>query len=184
MTIQNVPAWSERLDVEIAVPGVGTVHGDIAWGGNWFFLAHLEGIDISLANLAELNRVSQAIRGALDEAGVIPVEDRELIHVEIFGPPSRSDADSRNFVLCPGGEYDRSPCGTGTSAKLAVLLARGELEIGQEWRQESVTGSLFRTWLERQGEDLIPHIRGQAWVTGRTTLLFDPADELRSGISG
>ena len=188
VTIQNVPAWSERLDVEIEVPGLGTVRGDIAWGGNWFFLASLEGalskdLDISLGNLDELNRVTQGIRSALDESDLIPVADRELIHVEIFGPPRRDDADSRNFVLCPGGEYDRSPCGTGTSAKLAVLLERGEIEIGQRWRQESVTGSLFTTWLERQDGDLIPHIRGRAWVTGHSSLLFDSTDDLRSGIS-
>ncbi len=183
VTIQNVASWSERLDVEIGVPGVGQVRGDIAWGGNWFFLAHLDEIEISLANLSELERVTQAIRSTLDAEDLIPVEDRELIHVELFGPPQRSDADSRNFVLCPGGEYDRSPCGTGTSAKLAVLYERGELDLGEPWRQESVTGSLFTAWLEERDGDLIPYIRGRAWVTGRNTLLFDPTDELRSGIS-
>lgn len=183
VTIQNVPARVEKLDVEIDVPGIGPVLGDIAWGGNWFFLAHLEGIDISLSNLGELNRVTQAIRSTLDESGLIPVEDRELIHIEIFGPPDRADADSKNFVLCPGGEYDRSPCGTGTSAKLAVLLERGEIDIEQEWRQESVTGSLFTTWLTQEGDDLIPNICGRAWVTGRNKLLFDPSDELRTGIN-
>ena len=183
VTIESVPAWSERLDVEIEVPGVGPVTGDIAWGGNWFFLAHLERVDIALSNLDELNRITQGIRSAIDQAGLIPVEDRKLIHVEIFGPPSRADADSRNFVLCPGGEYDRSPCGTGTSAKLAVLVERGELEIGQPWRQESITGTVFTCWLERRNGDLIPHIRGRAWVTGRSTLFFDPTDEFRAGIS-
>ncbi len=183
VTIQNVASWSERLDVEIGVPGVGQVRGDIAWGGNWFFLTHLDDVEISLANLSELERVTQAIRSTLDAEELIPVEDRELIHVELFGPPRRSDADSRNFVLCPGGEYDRSPCGTGTSAKLAVLYERGELEIGEPWRQESVTGSLFTTWLEERDGELIPNIRGRAWITSRNTLVFDPTDELRSGIA-
>jgi 4-hydroxyproline epimerase len=183
VTIQNVPAWSDRLDVEIGVPGVGQVCGDIAWGGNWFFLAELETVEISLRNLPELMRVTRAIRATLDAEGLIPVDDRELIHVELFGPPEHHDADSRNFVLCPGGEYDRSPCGTGTSAKLAVLYERGQLELGDIWRQESVTGSLFTCWLEERDGDLIPNIRGRAWVTGRTTLLFDPTDELRAGIA-
>jgi proline racemase len=111
----------------------------------------------------------------------MPTDERELIHVEIYGPPARADADSKNFVLCPGCEYDRSPCGTGTSAKMATLHARGQLAIGERWRQESVTGSLFTCWLSEENGALIPHIRGGAHVTGRTTLLFDPADELRGG---
>jgi 4-hydroxyproline epimerase len=183
VTIENVPCWSESLDVEIGVPGLGQVSGDIAWGGNWFFLAHLDDLEISLDNLAELERITQAIRTTLDKEDLIPVEDRELIHVELFGPPTRKDADSRNFVLCPGGEYDRSPCGTGTSAKLAVLYERGEIELGEPWRQESVTGSLFTAWLEERDGELVPFIQGRAWITGRTTLLFDPTDELRAGIS-
>ncbi len=183
VTIQNVPSWSERLDVEIGVPGVGQVRGDIAWGGNWFFLAHLEDVEISLRNLRELERITLAIRQVLDEEDLIPVDDRELIHVEIFGPPSRPDADSRNFVLCPGGEYDRSPCGTGTSAKLAVLYERGEIDLGETWRQESVTGSLFTCWLEERDGDLLPYARGRAWVTARSTLILDPGDELRFGIA-
>ena len=182
VTIQNVPAWSERLDVEIGVPGVGQVRGDIAWGGNWFFLAHLEDVEISLGNLRELERVTRAIRDVLHAEDLVPIDGRELLHVETFGPPSRRDADSRNFVLCPGGEYDRSPCGTGTSAKLAVLYERGEIDLGDVWRQESVTGSLFTCWLEEQDGDLVPYARGRAWVTARSTLILDPSDELRWGI--
>lgn len=184
VTIENVPARCERLDVELSVPGVGPIRGDVAWGGNWFFLAHITGIDLGLGNLEALTALTKKIRRAVDEAALVPVTDRELIHVEIFGSPTRPEADSKNFVLCPGGDYDRSPCGTGVSAKLAVMLERGEIELGERWRQESITGSLFTCWLERRGEDLVPFVRGRAWVTARSTLLFDPDDELASGISG
>lgn len=182
VTFENVPAWCERLDVELSVPGVGPIRGDIAWGGNWFFLAHITGIDLGLGNLEALTALTKKIRAAVGEAGLVPVTDRELIHVEIFGPPTRGDADSRNFVLCPGGDYDRSPCGTGVSAKLAVLFERGEIELDQRWRQESITGSLFTCWLERRGDQLVPFVRGRAWVTGHATLLFDPDDPLAGGI--
>ena len=95
------------------------------------------------------------------------------------------DADARNFVLCSGGEYDRSPCGTGTSAVMAVLHARGSLAFEQQWRQESITGSRFIGWLTPGGDgELIPHIRGRAFVTGDSTLRFDPADPFRLGIGG
>jgi proline racemase len=181
VTIQNVPAYVEALDVKVTVPGIGLVTGDIAWGGNWFFEAHLDGYEIALSNLDQLQAVTQAIRGALFEAKLMPTDERELIHVEIYGPPNRPDADSKNFVLCPGCEYDRSPCGTGTSAKMATLHARGQLQIGERWRQESITGSLFTCWLSEESGALIPHIRGEAHVTGRATLLFDPADDLRGG---
>jgi len=183
VTIQNVPAYTQELDVAVEVPGIGRVTGDIAWGGNWFFMAHLEGYEISMANLTELTTVTQAIRGALFETGLMPIDERDLIHVELYGPPLRSDANSKNFVLCPGCEYDRSPCGTGTSAKMAVLYDRGQLEIGEIWGQESITGSLFTCWLTEENGALIPHIRGEAHVTGRATLLFDPADDLRGGFS-
>jgi 4-hydroxyproline epimerase len=183
VTVQNVPAYTERLDVTVDVPGIGPVSGDIAWGGNWFFMAHLDRYEIDLSNLEELLDVTQAIRGALDEAKLMPTDERNLIHIELYGPPTRPDADSKNFVLCPGHEYDRSPCGTGTSGKMAVLHDRGELAIGEMWRQESITGSLFTCWLTRENEQLVPHIRGEAHVTGRGTLIFDPADELRGGFS-
>ena len=183
VTVQNVPAYTEALDVAVEVPGIGTVSGDIAWGGNWFFMAHLDRYEIAISNLEELLSVTQAIRGALDAAGLMPTDERNLIHVELYGPPTRPDADSKNFVLCPGHEYDRSPCGTGTSGKMAVLHDRGELAIGEMWRQESITGSLFTCWLSREDDQLIPHIRGEAHVTATSTLLFDSDDELRGGFS-
>jgi proline racemase len=143
VTIENVPSYCHRRDVTVEVPGLGPVEGDVAYGGNWFFLAHLDSERLELANLERLRTVTLAIQRALRDQGITGAAGAEIDHVEIFGPPTRPDADSKNYVLCPGGEYDRSPCGTGTSAKMATLHARGELAVGQRWRQESITGSLF-----------------------------------------
>lgn len=182
VTIVNVPARCHARDVEIDVPGFGRFRGDVAWGGNWFYLTELAGEEISLGNLDRLSRATSAIMEALDKAGVRGEDGGKIDHVEVFAPPRRPDADSRNFVMCPGGEYDRSPCGTGTSAKMASLHARGKLAIGQRYRQESVTGSLFTGWLMDEGATLIPHIRGHAFITGETRLVFEPADPFRDGL--
>src|SRR5262249_43948032 len=153
-------------DVAVDVPDLGRVTGDVAWGGNWFFLTELRAPALELANVAALTDATSGIRDALRAAGVTGRDGAPIDHVELFGPPLRKDADSRNFVLCPGLAYDRSPCGTGTSAKLAVLAARGKLAPGQRWRQESITGSRFEGWLEERGGALVPRIRGRAYVTG------------------
>jgi 4-hydroxyproline epimerase len=182
VTIENVPARCHSLGVEVDVPGLGELVGDVAWGGNWFFLAHLEGESLELENVDRLLETTSRIRERLDELSLVGKEE-QIDHVELFGLPTREDADSRNFVLCPGGEYDRSPCGTGTSAKMAVLHARGELAVGQRWRQESITGSRFVGWLAEKDGELIPYIQGRAFVTARSTLLFDPDDFFRGGFS-
>jgi 4-hydroxyproline epimerase len=182
VTITNVPARARLLDARIEVPGVGPVTGDVAWGGNWFFLAHHEGESLEPARLDRLLALTRAMRAALDEADLLEGEG-VIDHVELYGPPHSSHADSRNFVLCPGGEYDRSPCGTGTSAKMAVLYARGELALGERWRQESITGGLFTGWLTEEEGKLVPRIRGRAWITARSTLVFDAADPLRGGFT-
>jgi 4-hydroxyproline epimerase len=184
VTIENVPAFCHARDVSVDVPGLGRVTGDVAWGGNWFFLTGLPAPAIELANAAALTDATSRILAALREAGITGRDDAAIDHVELIGPPRRPDADARSFVLCPGLAYDRSPCGTGTSAKMAVLAARGELAPGRRWRQESVTGSLFEGWLEERGGVLVPHVRGRAFVTGRTTLLFDPHDPFREGLPG
>jgi 4-hydroxyproline epimerase len=181
VTIQNVPAHCHALDTPVNVPRLGRVTGDVAYGGNWFFITHLD-VPLDLSNVAELTRITQSIQDAIDEQGT--ADDVPIDHIELSGPPQRADADARNFVLCSGGEYDRSPCGTGTSAVMATLHARGRLALGQEWRQESITGSRFTGWLtEGPNGELIPHIRGTAFVTGEATLRFDPADPFRLGIA-
>jgi proline racemase len=183
VAIENVPAYCYARDIELDVPGIGRVVGDVAYGGNWFFVTELPGERIELSNAPHLLRQTRRIRDELRARGVTGSSGAEIDHIEIFGPPSRSDADSRNFVLCPGAAYDRSPCGTGTSAKMAVLWSRGRLAPGQLWRQESVTGSLFTGWLTDLDGKLIPHIRGRAFITGETTLHFDPRDFFRAGIA-
>lgn len=182
VTIRNVPAHCHARDVAVEVPELGRVVGDVAWGGNWFFITHLPDHPVSMDNLDALGRATRAILAALRAQGITGAGGQEIDHVEVSAPPTRSDADCRNYVLCPGGEYDRSPCGTGTSAKMVALHARGELEIGAHWRQESVTGSLFTGWLtEGEGGELVPYIRGHAFVTGEAVLRFEPGDPFRAG---
>jgi len=183
VTIENVASYCYARNVSVEVPDVGTVVGDVAWGGNWFFITHETPVAVTAANAARLTRVTQAIQDAINASGITGANGEAIDHIEISAAPTRPDADCRNFVLCSGGEYDRSPCGTGTSAKLAVLYAKGEISVGTRWRQESITGSLFTGWLttNEKGE-LIPHVRGTAYVTAEATLLFDEADPFRGGI--
>ena len=183
VTIENVPAYCHARDVALDVPGLGRVSGDVAWGGNWFFLTELHGIALELRNASLLTQLTSNILDALRANGVTGKEGAPIDHVEAVGPPHRKDADARNFVLCPGRAWDRSPCGTGTSAKLAVLAARGKLRPGERWRQESLTGSLFEAWLEERDGALVPRVRGRAFMTGRATLFFDPSDPFREGFT-
>lgn len=180
--IDNVASRRTAKGVAVTVPGRGTVVGDVAWGGNWFFLVSDHGQRLSLDNAEELTRYTWDVRTALTRAGIRGDDGGEIDHIELFGAPQRSDADSRNFVLCPGKAYDRSPCGTGTSAKMACLFADGKLKEGQPWRQESIIGSLFTGSVRREGEKLIPSISGAAHITGEATLILDPGDPFRYGI--
>ena len=182
VSIENVPSYRHLSDVALEVPGIGRVVGDVAYGGNWFYLTEIAEPSLALQNVEALLSATRRIRRELHARGVTGEAGAPIDHVELFGPPGRADADSRNFVLCPGAEYDRSPCGTGTSAKMACLHDRGKLRVGQLWRQESVTGGLFTGWITRRQDAIIPHVRGRAWVTGRATLHFDPADIFRGGI--
>ncbi|WP_093556662.1 4-hydroxyproline epimerase [Pseudoduganella namucuonensis] len=181
VTVENVPAHRALRDVVVQVPGHGPVTGDVAWGGNWFFLVADHGLELEVARAGELTAFCGQVKQALAAAGVTGEDGAEIDHIELFGP-SRNGADSRNFVLCPGNAYDRSPCGTGTSAKLACLAADGKLAEGALWRQESIVGSVFEGSYRRDGDKLIPNIRGQAWVNAQATLILDPSDPLVWGI--
>ena len=187
VTVFNVPAHRHAAGVRLDVPGVGPVTGDVAWGGNWFFLVDAAQFDplptLSLAHVEALTDLTWRIRGALAASGVTGADGAEIDHVELFAPTP--GADSRNFVLCPGKAYDRSPCGTGTSAKLACLAADGHLAAGATWTQESVIGSRFEgRWSPVEGEAgrILPAIRGRAWITGEATLLLAQDDPFRDGI--
>jgi 4-hydroxyproline epimerase len=175
VTIRNVAARCHACDVAVDVPGLGRVVGDIAYGGNWFFITHLADQPLTMARQVELSRLTIAIMDALRDQGITGANGAEIDHVELSAP------DGRNFVMCPGGAYDRSPCGTGTSAKLATLHARGLLALGQVFEPESITGGRFTSWLEQRHGELIPFIRGHAFVTGETTLRFDTTDPFRAG---
>jgi 4-hydroxyproline epimerase len=178
--VVNVTSFRKARQVAISLPGAGQIRGDIAWGGNWFFLADAGSTPIALGNLESLTSLAVRVRRAVNQQGFPEVD-----HVELFGPPSRDGAGSRNYVLCPGGAYDRSPCGTGTSAKLACLAADGKLEEGAPWVQESLIGSTFTgryRWHDRGKGEIVPTITGRAHVTAEAVLRLDPEDPFCWGI--
>jgi proline racemase len=180
--IENVASFCYRMDVSVEVDGVGRVTGDVAYGGNWFFITEPPGVPLDMKHTRELLQVTGRIARALRAAGITGQDGAEIDHVELSGPPQRIDADSRNFVLCPGGEFDRSPCGTGTSAKLASLHARGALLPGEEYRQESITGSLFSARLNERDGELVPSLSGRAFITSEAELVFQQGDPFVRGL--
>ena len=183
VTVANVRSWAERLDLELRLDDGRTVHADVAWGGNGFLLVHGHGERVDHGNLDALARTAWMCRRALERMGLATLNGRPVDHVELEAPPEDPRNHGRAFVLCPGGAYDRSPCGTGTSARLACLAARGQLAPGAAWRQESVIGSVFEaTYAPAPGGGVLPRIRGRAWVTGEGTLIVDDADPYRHGI--
>lgn len=182
VTIRNVPSYRFAAGVPVEVPGTGTITGDVAWGGNWFFLTPECPIRIELTNVEALTRYAWSIRRALECGGITGDGGQEIDHIEIFGSPCRRDADARNFVLCPGGAYDRSPCGTGTSAKMACLVADGKFGEEQTWRQESIVGTLFEGRVEIRDGQIHPLIRGTAHVNAEAKLVIDERDPFCWGI--
>lgn len=186
-TLENVPSYRFRSGVAVEVEGLGTVRGDIAWGGNWFFLVDAASITglapISLSAEPELTESTKRIKAALVRDGITGRDGAEIDHIELFGPAVSRHADSRNFVLCPGAAYDRSPCGTGTSAKMACLATDGVLQPGEDWVQESLIGSRFvARYRWGTGGEIIPSITGEAFVCGDATLIRNPRDPFRDGI--
>lgn len=189
VSVHNVPAYRHAAGVSLQVEWRGeprTVTGDVAWGGNWFFLCTSRvdalGLSVNTDHLEELTEFSWALKQALVAAGITGAGGAEIDHVELF-VPGVSGADSRSFVLCPGKAYDRSPCGTGTSAKLACLAADGLLAPGAPWVQESVIGSRFEArYSLGSGGAVLPVITGRAHVMAEGALLIDPADEFGWGI--
>lgn len=183
VTVENVRSYRYRAGVAVDVAGYGSFRGDIAWGGNWFFLVGEPPCALRLEHRAELIAVSTAIRAVLQERGITGAEGALIDHVEFFSAPEEAENSSRNFVLCPGASFDRSPCGTGTSAKMACLYDEGKLQPGMTWRQEGILGTVFEGSI-RAGEDggVNPSIRGRAWVTGEAKLLFAEDDPFAAGI--
>jgi 4-hydroxyproline epimerase len=182
VSVRNVPAFRHRRAVTVDVPGHGVLSGDVAWGGNWFFLVAEHGHDLVLARIAELTAFTHAIRDALHAQGVTGTDGAYIDHIELFADSPTPGIDSRNFVLCPGSAYDRSPCGTGTSAKLACLAADGTLAPGAVWRQESIIGSVFEGSYIVEHDALIPSITGHAYIMAEGRLVFDERDPFARGI--
>lgn len=182
VSVRNVASYRYASSVSLEVPGVGRVTGDIAYGGNWFFLVDGHGFPLSLEHVDRLTEVTWRIRQALGLQGITGADGAEIDHIELFAPSDSEDTDSRNFVLCPGKAYDRSPCGTGTSAKLACLAADGKLAPGQIWRQAGILGTVFEGWYETTEAGIVPTISGRAWITADATLLLDKTDPLCWGI--
>ena len=179
VSVANVPSHRKTRAATVEVPGIGPVTGDVAWAGNWFFLVEKHPWALQLTNVEQLTDVSWRIRQAVNAQGY-----PEIDHVELFGP-GQSGGDSRNFVLCPGKAYDRSPCGTGTSAKLACLAADGKLAEGVTWIQESILGSTFTgsfRWIDQAAGTIAPVVTGRAFVNAEATLLLDDRDPFCWGI--
>ena len=183
VTIDNVESYRHAKDVALDVPGYGVVHGDVAWGGNWFFISNDCPLPLTLSNQRQLTVYTEAIRVALERGLIRGADDAEIDHVEINAAPLQPDVDGANFVLCPGLAYDRSPCGTGTSAKLACLAADGKLAPGQVWRQAGILGSVFEAQYTPGTHGVLPRITGTAHITAQGQLLIDDAtDPLAWGI--
>jgi 4-hydroxyproline epimerase len=182
VTIENVPSYRTQSALSVEVPHFGKIKGDVAWGGNWFYLVEEHPFELSLKNVDALTEFTWAIRCALHETGIRGSNGEEIDHIELFSSSPIPGVDSRNFVLCPGKAYDRSPCGTGTSAKLACLHADNKLMPGKTWRQEGILGTVFEGQIEVRNGAVIPTITGSAFVTSESRLIFAPQDPFLYGI--
>ena len=182
VTVNNVASYRLAAGVALDVPGYGRVQGDVAWGGNWFFLVREHNLELTLKNVEALTSFTWAIRQTLAAAGITGQDGAEIDHVELYAPSRLPEVNSKNFVLCPGKAYDRSPCGTGTSAKMACLYADGKLRQGQVWKQESVVGSVFEGTIRVVDGQVYPSIKGSAFVDAEGELILDPRDPFCMGI--
>ena len=183
VAVENVESYRWRTGATVEVEGLGRVVGDVAWGGNWFFQCGQAPLPLVMENVPALTDAAVRVREALAGAGITGAGGARVDHIQFFGPPSSPAADSRNFTLCPGGAYDRSPCGTGTSARLACLAADGALAPGRTWVQESIIGSTYRAhYRAGSGGGIVPTVEGRAFVVGETVVHFAPGDPYRAGI--
>jgi 4-hydroxyproline epimerase len=182
VTVNNVLSYRHAANSAVDVPGYGLVGGDVAWGGNWFFLVHDHNLCVAIDNVEALTDFTWSIRQALTRDGITGADGCEIDHIELFASSQKAGVDSKNFVLCPGKAFDRSPCGTGTSAKLACLYADGKLSEGQIWKQESIVGSIFEGSIRVRDGQVYPSIKGSAFITAEADLIFDSRDPFCMGI--
>ena len=181
VTVTNVASYRYRSNVTLDVSGEGSFTGDVAWGGNWFFLISNHDEKLCLQNIERLTTLTKRIREQLGKKGITGKDSALIDHIELFGPGD-AGMDSRNFVLCPGDAYDRSPCGTGTSAKIACLMSDNQLEAGKVWKQQSIVGSVFEATGSWSGEHVIPEITGKAFVNAEASLIFNDKDPFQMGL--
>lgn len=182
VTVSNIASYRSAANIDVDVPVYGSVRGDVAWGGNWFFLVHDHKEELTLGKIDRLTSFTWAIRQALRDSGITGDDGKEIDHIELFVPSEVPGVNSKNFVLCPGKAYDRSPCGTGTSAKLACLYADGKIREGEIWKQESIVGSVFEGSVVVRDGKVYPRIKGAAFVNTEAELVLDPRDPLCMGI--
>jgi len=182
VTVANVPSYRAAAGVMVDVRGYGSIRGDVAWGGNWFFVVEDHGQQLKIDNVERLTDFCWQIREALRQSGVAGDNGQEIDHIELSEPSDRAGVDSRNFVLCPGKAYDRSPCGTGTSARMACLYADGRLAEGQIWRQEGILGSIFEGSIRIVGDRIHPSVKGSAFIVAEGSLVLDERDPFCFGI--
>jgi 4-hydroxyproline epimerase len=182
VTVENVASYRHRAGVSVTVERFGTVSGDVAWGGNWFFLIDDPPLKLDLDNVEQLTEFAWGVRSALRSSGITGARGEEIDHIELSCCSTTPGADSQNFVLCPGKAYDRSPCGTGTSAKLACLAAEGKLAPGRVWRQAGILGTVFEGSYQLYEDQVIPSITGTAFVTAESRLILSPGDPFLAGI--
>jgi 4-hydroxyproline epimerase len=182
VTVRNVPCYRHLKDAPVQIEDFGIFTGDVAWGGNWFYLMYTHKFEIAPRNVDQLTDFACRVKCQLLAQGVTGADGAEIDHIELYGPAQQSYADSKNFVLCPGGIYDRSPCGTGTSAKLACLYADGKLKAGGIYRQEGILGSVFEGSVEVRDGKILPSIKGSAFITGEAELNLDPRDPFCYGV--
>ncbi|TLP46886.1 hydroxyproline-2-epimerase [Cohaesibacter sp. CAU 1516] len=183
VTVRNIESRRVAKDVSITLDDLGTITGDIAYGGNWFYIIDPSPVAVEPSNLRALTDTAISIRTAINERQQADQTGIEVDHVIFQGPSPKPDIQSRNFVLCPDDTYDRSPCGTGSSARLACLAADGLLAPGEEIQQESIIGSHYQlSYQPGQAGGIIPQITGQAYIMAETKLIFDPSDPFRDGI--
>lgn len=182
VTVNNVRSYRSAASVAVDVAEYGTICGDIAWGGNWFFLVEDHPMQVAFNNVEALTDFTWRVRQSLNNQAITGADGNEIDHIELFASSQKPGVNSKNFVLCPGKAFDRSPCGTGTSAKLACLHADGKLQEGQIWRQEGIVGSIFDGSIRVQDGHVYPSIKGSAFVTAEAHLIFDSSDPFCMGI--
>jgi 4-hydroxyproline epimerase len=182
VSFQNVASYRLAKGVKVDVEGHGITTGDIAWGGNWFFLVNDHRQTLLLSNVEHLTDFTWRIRQALNREGILGANGQEIDHIELFSPSDQPGVNSKSFVLCPGKAYDRSPCGTGTCAKLACLFADGKLKEGEVWLQESIIGSVFEGSVQLINGEIIPTIKGRSFITGESDLILTSDDPFYWGI--